>query len=66
MSFGSPKPPDPPQVPDKSDEATQALAEEQRRRYYSKYGGRATATLTGGLGANPGYGSATKLLSGGI
>lgn len=61
---GSPPTPKVVQTPSKSDEQVQSLAEEERRRYYSQFGGRATAMLTGGLGASPGFGSATKLLSG--
>ena len=61
---GSPPTPKTVQPPSHSDDEVQALAEEERRRYYSQFGGRATAMLTGGLGASPGFGSATKLLSG--
>lgn len=63
---GAPPEPRTVQPPSRSDEEVQGLAEEERRRYYSQFGGRATAMLTGGLGASPGYGSATKLLSGTI
>jgi len=67
MSFGAtPSTPKVAQPPQKSDEQVQQLAEEERRRYYSQFGGRATAALTGGLGSNPGFGSAAKLLSGTI
>lgn len=69
MSFLLPRKPPKPQTvvtPSRSDAEVQSLAEEQRKRYYSGQGGRGTAMLTGGLGANPGYGSAATLLGGGM
>lgn len=71
MSFLSPKSApviQPPATPDPNDAETQRKAKEIRDNYYQNFGGRGTALLTGGggagLGANPGYGAATKLLGG--
>lgn len=72
MSFLSPKPApviQAPAVPTADDAATAAAAKKERDAYYQNFGGRGTAMLTGGggtgLGANPGYGAAARLLGGG-
>lgn len=71
MSFLIPKAPDikpiaQPSTPTQSDADVQKAAREERDKYYSNFGGRGSALLTGGLGANPGFGSGAKLLSGGV
>lgn len=57
-----------PTTPTLTDPATAEAAKKERDAYYANFGGRGTAMLAGGggtgLGANPGYGAAAKLLGG--
>lgn len=71
MSFLTPKPApvvQAPAVPTETDAEVQAAAKAKRDEYYQNFGGRGTALLTSGggagLGANPGYGAAARLLGG--